>query len=170
RQDGRHKSFDIARRQDGRNGLFASFISSACDRCRHSVMAIASNEPPRAFAAKLGLFDAVMIVISGIIGTGIFVNPYVVAQSVRTPFLILGAWIAGGAVALAGAFVFAELGTVLPRVGGQYAFFREAFHPLVAFLHGWALLLIIQSAATATVAVMLGPYAVRLVDLGATWA
>jgi len=132
-------------------------------------MAIASNEPPRAFAAKLGLFDAVMIVISGIIGTGIFVNPYVVAQTVRTPFLILGAWIAGGAVALVGAFVFAELGTVLPRVGGQYAFFREAFHPLVAFLHGWALLLIIQSAATATVAVILAQYAVRIVDLGATW-
>src|SRR5262249_60111597 len=64
-----------------------------------------------------------------------------------------------------GAFVFAELSTVMPKVGGQYAFFREAFHPLVAFLHGWALLLIIQSGATAGVAVpcpgylqpMLGP-------------
>jgi basic amino acid/polyamine antiporter, APA family len=129
-------------------------------------MAIASNEPPRAFAAKLGLFDAVMIVLSGIIGTGIFVNPYVVAQTVRTPFLILAAWICGGAVALAGAFVFAELGTVLPRVGGQYAFFREAFHPLVAFLHGWALLFIIQSAATATVAVTLAQYAARIFNLG----
>ena len=51
------------------------------------------------------------------------------------------------------AFVFAELSTVLPRVGGQYAFFREAFHPLAAFLHGWSLLFIIQSGATAGVAV-----------------
>jgi APA family basic amino acid/polyamine antiporter len=124
--------------------------------------------PPSAFAAKLGLFDAVMIVISGIIGTGIFVNPYVVAQTVRTPFLILAVWICGGAVALAGAFVFAELGTVLPRVGGQYAFFKEAFHPLVAFLHGWSLLFIIQSAATATVAVTLAEYAARLAHLDAT--
>ena len=124
--------------------------------------------PPSAFAAKLGLFDAVMIVISGIIGTGIFVNPYIVAQTVRTPFLILAVWICGGAIALAGAFVFAELGTVLPRVGGQYAFFRAAFHPLVAFLHGWSLLFIIQSAATATVAVTLAQYAARLAHLDST--
>src|SRR5262249_60418215 len=99
-----------------------------------------------------------MIVISGIIGTGIFVNPYVVAQRVQTPFLILAAWICGGAIALAGAFVFAELGTVLPRVGGQYAVFREAFHPLGAFLHGWSLLFILQSPATAPGAVTLAPY------------
>ncbi len=124
-------------------------------------------ETTSAFAAKLGLFDAVMIVISGIIGTGIFVSPYVVAQTVKTPFLILAEWVCGGLIALAGAFVFAELGTVLPRVGGQYAFFREAFHPLIAFLHGWSLLLIIQSAATATVAVTLAEYAARLAHLGA---
>lgn len=117
------------------------------------------------FVRRLSLFDATMIVISGIIGSGIFINPYVVAQAVRTPFLILGVWIAGGVIALFGAFVFAELSTVVPRVGGQYAFFREAFHPLVAFLHGWSLLLIVQSAATAAVAVALSKYASRLVDL-----
>jgi APA family basic amino acid/polyamine antiporter len=117
------------------------------------------------FARRLTLFDATMIVISGIIGSGIFINPYVVARAVHTPFLILGVWIAGGVIALFGAFVFAELSTVVPKVGGQYAFFREAFHPLVAFLHGWSLLLIVQSAATAAVAVALGQYAGRLVDL-----
>ncbi len=99
-----------------------------------------------------------MIVISGIIGSGIFINPYVVAATVKTPFLILAVWIAGGLIALAGAFVFAELSTVMPRVGGQYAFFREAFHPVVAFLHGWSLLLIIQSGATAAVAVAFAEY------------
>lgn len=99
-----------------------------------------------------------MIVISGIIGSGIFINPYVVAATVKTPFLILAVWIAGGLIALAGAFVFAELSTVMPRVGGQYAFFREAFHPIVAFLHGWSLLLIIQSGATAAVAVAFAEY------------
>jgi APA family basic amino acid/polyamine antiporter len=117
------------------------------------------------FARRLTLFDATMIVISGIIGSGIFINPYVVAQAVKTPFLILGVWIAGGVLSLFGAFVFAELSTVVPRVGGQYAFFREAFHPLVAFLHGWSLLLIVQSAATAAVAVALGEYTGRLVAL-----
>ena len=95
------------------------------------------------FAPKLNLFDATMIVISGIIGTGIFINPYLVAQKVHTSFLIIAVWVAGGLIALAGAFVFAELSTVMPKVGGQYAFFREAFHPLVAFLHGWSLLFII---------------------------
>src|SRR5512134_1310629 len=117
------------------------------------------------FARRLTLFDATMIVVSGIIGSGIFINPYVVAQKVGTPFLILAVWIAGGVIALFGAFVFAELSTVVPRVGGQYAFFREAFHPLAAFLHGWALLLIVQSGATAAVAVAFAQYVSRLAGL-----
>src|SRR5215470_4077326 len=117
-------------------------------------------------ARKLGPLDATMIVVSGIIGSGIFINPYVVAQKVGTPFLIIAVWVAGGALALCGAFVFAELATVMPRVGGQYAFFREAFHPLVGFLHGWSLLLIIQSGATAAVAVACGQYVARLLHLG----
>jgi len=117
------------------------------------------------FARRLNLFDATMIVISGIVGSGIFINPYVVAQAVRTPLMILGVWVAGGAIALLGAFVFAELSTVMPRVGGQYAFFREAFHPLVAFLHGWSLLFIVQSAATAAVAVAFAQYLSRLAGL-----
>jgi len=111
-----------------------------------------------------------MIVVSGIIGSGIFINPYVVAQRVETPFLILAVWIAGGVIALCGAFVFAELASVLPRVGGQYAFFREAFHPLVGFLHGWSMLLIIQSGATAAVAVACGEYIVTLAGLPPTAA
>ncbi len=119
------------------------------------------------FARKLTLFDATMIVISGVIGSGIFINPYLVAGAVKTTFMILAVWITGGLVALAGAFVFAELGTVMPKVGGQYAFFREAFHPLVAFLHGWSLLLIIQSGATAAVAMAFAQYMARLFNLNA---
>jgi APA family basic amino acid/polyamine antiporter len=119
------------------------------------------------FARRLTLFDATMIVISGIIGSGIFINPYVVAQKVHTPFLILAVWIAGGVIALFGGFVFAELSTVMPKVGGQYAFFREAFSPLVAFLYGWGLLLIVQTGATAAVAVAFAQYVARLVDLPA---
>lgn len=122
--------------------------------------------PGPGFARTLSLFDATMIAISGIIGSGIFINPYVVARTVETPVLILSVWIAGGVIALLGAFVFAELSTVMPRVGGQYAFFREAFHPLVAFLHGWSLLLIIQSGATAAVAVAFAQYVARLAGWG----
>src|SRR3989442_6958524 len=125
----------------------------------HGSTVIGSDSP---FARRLGLFSATMVVVSGIIGGGIFINPHLVAETVHTPFLILAAWIAGGVISLAGAFVFAELGTVLPRVGGQYAFFREAFHPLVAFLHGWTLLLVIESGAMAAIAVALAEYVARL--------
>jgi len=70
-------------------------------------------------AARLGLFDATMVVMGGIVGSGIFINPYVVARLVHTPALILGAWIAGGALALIGAFIYAELADRMPKVGGQ---------------------------------------------------
>src|SRR5437868_3697623 len=113
-------------------------------------------------ARRLGLFDATMIVMGGIVGSGIFVNPYVVARQVHTPFLILGAWLAGGAVALAGAFVYAELAARRPQVGGQYAYLRDAFHPSVAFLYGWALLLVIQTGGMAAVAVTFARYFVEL--------
>src|ERR1043166_696845 len=93
------------------------------------------NQSAPRLARQLGLFDATMIMMGGIIGAGIFINPYVVAQQVHTPLLIIGAWLAGGAIALAGAFVYAELAARLPGTGGQYVYLREAFHPSVAFLY-----------------------------------
>src|SRR5688500_20221065 len=90
-----------------------------------------------------------MIVMGGIIGAGIFRNPSEVARHVGTPALMLGAWIVGGMIALAGAFVYAELAQRRPEVGGQYAYIRDAFHPLAAFLYGWALLLVIQTGGMA---------------------
>src|SRR5580692_4910583 len=109
-------------------------------------------------ARKLGLFDATMLVMGGIVGSGIFINPYVVAQQVHTPLLILGAWAAGGAVALAGAFVYAELAARKPQVGGQYAYLRDAFHPSVAFVYGWVLLLVTQTGGMAAVSVTFSRY------------
>src|SRR6185503_8537264 len=72
-------------------------------------------------ARRLGLFDATLIVMGGIVGSGIFMNPSVVARQVGTPALILGAWAIGGAIALTGAFIYAELAALRPAVGGQYA-------------------------------------------------
>src|SRR5437016_12721717 len=115
-----------------------------------------------ALARKLGPFDAAMIVMGGIIGSGIFMNPYVVARQVHTPALIIGAWTAGGVVALLGAFAYAELAALRPEVGGQYAYLRDAYHPSVAFLYGWALLLIVQSGGMAAVGVTFGKYFVQL--------
>ena len=99
-----------------------------------------------------------MIVMGGIVGSGIFVTPYVVARQVHTPALIVGAWLAGGLIALAGAFVYAELAARRPHVGGQYAYLRDAYHPAVAFVYGWALLLVIQTGGMAAVAVTFARY------------
>src|SRR6266550_1841477 len=116
-------------------------------------------------ARRLGLFDATMIVMGGIIGSGIFMNPSVVARQVTTPFLILFVWALGGLVALTAAFIWAELASLRPEVGGQYAYLREAYHPLVAFLYGWGLLLVVQSGGMAAVAVTFARYAhMRLPD------
>jgi basic amino acid/polyamine antiporter, APA family len=124
-----------------------------------------SSSPPQTeprLVRRLGLFDATMIVMGGIIGSGIFINPYVVARQVNTPFLILGVWALGGLIALAAAFIWAELAALRPEVGGQYAYLREAFHPSVAFLYGWALLLVIQTGGMAAVAVTFARYFVEL--------
>jgi APA family basic amino acid/polyamine antiporter len=112
----------------------------------------------RGLAKRLGVFDATLLVMGGIVGSGIFINPYVVARQIHTPFLILAAWIAGGAVALAGAFVYAELAARRPEVGGQYAYLRDAFHPSVAFVYGWTLLLVTQTGGMAAVAVTFARY------------
>ena len=118
-------------------------------------------------ARRLTAFDATMIVMGGIIGSGIFMNPSVVARHVHTTPLILGAWAAGGAIALLGAFVYAELAALRPEVGGQYAYLRDAWHPSVAFLYGWAMLLVVQSGGMAAVAVTFARYAKELTGTGA---
>ena len=116
-------------------------------------------------ARRLGLFDATMIVMGGIIGSGIFMNPAVVAKRVQSPVLILGAWLIGGLIALAGAFIYSELAVLRPEVGGQYAYLRDAYHPAVAFLYGWALLLVIQSGGMAAVAITFARYFKQLTGI-----
>ncbi len=106
----------------------------------------------------MGSFDATMIVMGGIVGAGIFINPYVVAQRLHTPVLILAVWTAGGVVALLGAFIYAELAARMPQVGGQYAYLRKAFHPAVGFLYGWVLLLVIETGGMAAVTVTFARY------------
>ncbi len=125
-------------------------------------MAMAQVAERAELARRLGLFDATMIAMGGTIGSGIFMNPYVVAQHVHTAFLILLVWVVGGLVALAGSFVYAELAARMPNVGGQYAYIREAIHPLPAFLYGWALLLVIQSGGMAAVALTFSRYFIEL--------
>ena len=125
------------------------------------------NEPRQQGAEELqralGPFDATMVVVGGIIGAGIFINPYIVAQRLESPTLVLAAWVAGGLVAVAGALTFAELGAWRPKAGGHYAYLREAFHPLLGFLYGWALLFMIETGAIAAVSITFSEYTLRLV-------
>ena len=107
---------------------------------------------------RLGAFDATMLVMGGIIGAGIFVNPAEVARHVQTPGLIVGVWALGGLIAMAGALVYAELADRRPEVGGQYAYLRDAYGQTPAFLYGWSLLLVIQSGGMAAVAITFARY------------
>src|SRR3982750_4569154 len=115
-------------------------------------------EPSSGLSRQLGLFGASMAVIGGIVGAGIFINPYLVAQRVPTGPLILLAWLVGGVIALIGGAIYAELAARLPVVGGQYAYLRQALHPAVAFIYGWVLLLVIQTGGMAAVAVTFARY------------
>jgi APA family basic amino acid/polyamine antiporter len=118
-----------------------------------------------AAAPKIGTFDATMLVMGGIVGAGIFSNPSVVAKMVHSGPLMLLAWAAGGVVALAGAFVYAELAARHPARGGHYAYMRDAFHPAVAFMFGWAILLVVQTGGIAAVSVIFARYFLALVPL-----
>lgn len=116
-----------------------------------------------ALRRELGLFSAALLVVGGIIGSGIFFTPAQVAQALATAPWILAVWVAGGVVAMAGALTFGELGAMLPEAGGPYVYIREAFGPLAAFLHGWMILLMIASGAIAAVALSFGNYLDRFV-------
>jgi APA family basic amino acid/polyamine antiporter len=115
-----------------------------------------------ALARQVGPFNAIMAVMGGIIGAGIFINPCLVANRVHTSALILAAWISGGTIALLGSFIYAELAARLPVVGGQYAYLRDSIHPAVAFIYGWVLLLVIQTGGMAAVAVTFARYFLEL--------
>jgi len=120
---------------------------------------------PVSYRRTLGLFSSTMAVVGGIIGSGIFINPAVVAQRVGTAGLTLGVWVLGGAVALIGAFCFGELGQRRPQAGGSYVYLREALGPLPAFLYAWALLLVMATGAIAAVAVTFASYALPLTGM-----
>jgi APA family basic amino acid/polyamine antiporter len=114
------------------------------------------------YARRLGVVSGTLSVVGGIIGSGIFLNPAIVAQRAGTTALTLGAWVIGGIVALLGAFIYAELGSRAPRAGGGYVYIRDAFGPLPAFLSGWALLLAVSTGAIAAVAITFANYLVAL--------
>lgn len=116
-------------------------------------------------ARRIGLFDATMVVMNGIVGSGIFVTPALVARSTSGSAEMVLAWVAGGVAALLGAFVYAGLSRERPLAGGQYVYLREAFHPLLGFLYGWALLVVIQTGGMAVCAMTFARYLRQLAGL-----
>ena len=108
-------------------------------------------------AKKLNLFDFSMIVVSLVIGMGIFRTPVNVAKAVDTPFIFFGAWIAGGLIALCGALTYAEIGSRLPVTGGYYKVFSYAYHPSIAFAVN-CLILVSNAASLAGVALVGAEY------------
>jgi len=119
------------------------------------------------FRRELGLLDSVVVVAGGIVGVGIFANPSNVARIVADPLLILFVWTLGGAVALIGGFVWAELASRFPHVGGQYVYLQRGYPPVVGFLYGVALLFIINGGSLAAVSILFASYVDRsFVTLG----
>jgi APA family basic amino acid/polyamine antiporter len=119
----------------------------------------ADNDPTQAGAhprdrlsRELRLSDATFLVVSGVIGSGIFLTPAAISGLLPHPGLMLAAWAVGGALSLAGALANAELGAMYPRAGGDYVYLREAFHPLAGFLVGWLSFFVIYVGTIATLA------------------
>ena len=104
-------------------------------------------------ARVLGFKDVIGILIGSVIGSGIFIVPAAVAAEVRSPVLIMAVWLVGGILSFFGALAFSELGAAYPDAGGMYVYLRESYGPLIAFLFGWSLFLVIDSGAVATLAV-----------------
>jgi basic amino acid/polyamine antiporter, APA family len=115
----------------------------------------------------IGVFDATMIVVSGVIGGGIFFTPAVVAQQLADTNWILAVWTLGALIAFAGALTFAELAGRFPEAGGHYVYIREGFGPLPAFLYGWMLLLIIATGALASLALAFAGYVAAFFPMSA---
>ena len=122
-----------------------------------------TNSSSSSFRHELGLFDSTMIVIGSMIGSGIFIVSSDIARSVGSAGLLLLVWLIAGVITLIAALSYGELAAMMPKAGGQYIYLCEAYNPLVGFLYGWTLFLIIQSGTIAAVAVAFAKFAGVLV-------
>lgn len=109
-----------------------------------------------------------MIVVGGIIGGGIFLNPGIAAQRTESGLALLLVWVGAGLLTLIGALCYAELGARRPHAGGSYVYLREAFGSLAGFLFGWTMLLVIYSGSSAAVATIFASYASSVFGLPTT--
>ena len=124
----------------------------------------------------LGLFSTVMLVVGGVIGSGIFRKPGVMASQLGSPEILLLVWVLAGVITLFGALTNAEIASMIPETGGQYVYFERMYGPFFAFLYGWALFAIIQCGSIAAVAYVFAEYSTQFIALPeasaeiATWS
>lgn len=118
-----------------------------------------SNGLPR----RIGLWSAMAVVVGSTIGSGIFRSPAGIADRIPGPLPLLSIWMLGGLFALCGALTLAELASEVPRTGGFYAFLREGWGKLPAFLFGWGQLTIVRAASLGAIAITFAEYFVRVI-------
>lgn len=124
-----------------------------------------STQPQPSLIKGLSLLDAVLLLVGGVIGSGIFLTAGQIATSLRRPDLFILVWVAGGVISLLGCFAVAELAGMYPAAGGQYVFLREAYGELPAFLYGWMIFTVVQTGTIGALAVGFAQYAGALVPL-----
>src|SRR5689334_23465907 len=120
---------------------------------------IPTEQPNPEFVKAMTLTDATMLVAGSMIGSGIFIVSASMSRTLGSPFWLLLAWIVTGVITLLGALSYGELAAMFPRAGGQYVFLRESMGPLMGFLYGWTLFVVIQTGTIAAVAVAFGRFA-----------
>lgn len=120
---------------------------------------------PAGLLPSLGLFSTIMLVVGGVIGSGIFRKPGVMASQLGSPEVLLLVWVLAGAITLFGALTNAEIASMIPETGGQYVYFERMYGPFFAFLYGWAVFAVMQSASISAVAYVFAEYSTQFVPL-----
>jgi APA family basic amino acid/polyamine antiporter len=136
--------------------------TSRIARSRQSIGDVPSA-PGQDFVRGLGLWDSTAVVAGSMIGSGIFIVSADIARGVGAPGWLLVVWLIAGLMTIIGALSYGELAAMMPHAGGQYVYLREAYGPLVGFLYGWTLFLVIQTGTIAAVAVAFAKFAGTLV-------
>ncbi|MBH0206324.1 MAG: amino acid permease [Nitrospira sp.] len=124
-----------------------------------------TGQDPSALPRRIGWFTAACVLVSNVVGTGIFTTTGFMARDLGNPGLILSVWLVGGLIALAGALSYSELGTALPVAGGEYVYLRRAYGPFIGFLSGWTSFAVGFSAAIAAGAMSFAAYVNQLLPL-----
>lgn len=127
------------------------------------------NSSEQQLVRGLTLSHTVALAIGAVIGNGIFLKSAVMAQSVGSPGWVLAAWVVAGAVSLAGALTYGELGALLPRVGGEYVYLRRSYGDALAFLYGWTGFVVTSTGSIAAIAASFATFSASLLPMNQVW-